>query len=209
MIEENNKYDYHWYKENVEKYQKLYKQDFDLKNKYFLLAIGGTVAILIPLLEKFGNIIKVLLLLEISFLIILGFLVLYSLLKEVEVHEKYIENYYEIYDEYGEQDITEKNWVEVCKKLNDNIFYDESRSNEKNIKKFFKIIIKYTIFLLFVIIIREIGIVGDKMILQINSNQSKKAFYFEGVKPLIIKKANSKEIIEKKTIDEKKIKKEN
>lgn len=203
MTEKNNKYDYYWYKENVEKYQKLYKQDFDLKNKYFLLAIGGTLAILIPLLEKFGSIIKVLLLLEISFLIVLGFLVLYSLLKEVEVHEKYVENYFEIYDKYGEQDITEENETEVYKKLNDNIFYDESIKNEKKIKFFFKIIIKYTVFLLFVIIVREIEMVGKKMRLETNSKQSEKVFYFEGIKPLMVKKGNIKESIEEKTVVEK------
>lgn len=157
-------YDYQWYKENCEIYQKSYTQDFDLKNKYFLLAIGGTVAILIPVLEKFGDVIKLLLLIEISLLIFLGFLILYSLLKSVEVNEKYLENYHEVYKIYGEQRITDENSVIVNGMLQENKFYDEAIKNEKKIKLFFKAIIVYTVFLLISIIFRETNETFDKII---------------------------------------------
>lgn len=157
-------YNAQWYTENVEKYQKFYSQDFDLKNKYFLLAIGGTVAILIPVLEKFGDVIKVLLLIEINLLIFLGFLILYSLLKSVEVNEKYLENYHEVYRIYGEQRITNENSVIVNKMLRENKFYDEAIKNEKRIKLFFKAIIVYTALLLISIIWREVNETIDKTI---------------------------------------------
>lgn len=197
------KYDYDWYKESSEKYQKLYKQDFDLKNKYFLLSVGGTVAILIPLLDKFGNIVKIFLLLEVALLIIFGFLVLYSLLKEVEVHEKYLENYTKVYENYGEQEITEENSKIINEILSSNKFYDESIKNERNIKKFFKIIIYYTIFLLISIVLREGWMVSN------NKMMLKNKVHTEGVKPLIIKIIREEKLNEKNKdlSEEEKIKK--
>ncbi|MGL5901624.1 MAG: hypothetical protein ACRCZO_02975, partial [Cetobacterium sp.] len=180
-------YSYEWYEKGAKEYKELYKKDFDLKNKFFLLAVGGTIAVLVPLLDKFGKIIKLFLLLEISFLIILGFLVLYSLLKEVEVHEKYIENYDKVYESYGEEEITEENSKESTKILNDNKFYDESIKNEKNIKKFFKLIIGYTILLLTLIFFKEAWEVIGEMCLK-NKDTNKVQLYDEGVKPNVIKK---------------------
>ncbi len=189
-------YSYEWYEKGVKEYKELYKKDFDLKNKYFLLAVGGTIAVLVPLLDKFGNIIKLFLLLEVSFLIILGFLVLYSLLKEVEVHERYIENYDKVYEKYGEEEITEENTKETTNILYDNKFYDESIKNEKKIKKFFKLIISYTILLLALIFFKETWEVISEVWLK-NQNTNKVKIYSEGVKPNLIKKPTKEQLKQK------------
>lgn len=200
---EKKTYDYDWYQKNSGEYRKLYKQDFDLKNKYFLLAIGGTLVILIPLLETFGDVIKILILIEVSLLIVLGFLILYSFLKEVEVNEKFIENYDEAYDKHGEEEVTDERAKKINEILYNNKFYDEAIKNEKNIKKFFKIIIIYTIFLLFSIILREREKVFDKMIKEKVETEIK--IYGEALKPPRTRKGIKEEAKENEELESKKI----
>lgn len=164
---EDKYYTYSWYKENYNTYSNLRRQSLDIKNKYFLFGIGGAIVLLCQLLDKFNEIIRIGLLIEMVLLINYGFMVLYSLLKEVEVSEQYIKNFEEAYEKYGEQKIdNDANRVDVMKIIFTNKYYDEAETNEKNMKIFFKIIIVYTVILCGFIVISE----GDSYYKKNNKN---------------------------------------